>query len=232
MFLQSVRSMLLDAVPSLDIDVAATLREALEAASLGCHDLVLLDWHLPDAEGADAVRRLQSAGCVARIVVLSGDASADHITKALGAGAAGFIPKTYSFELLIAALGLVLQGGVFLPPEVLGHALPPMPAPRASAGPEAELPGGAYAQAAAPTAAVAPPYTLVDLQTRFPSLTTRQLDVYRAATRGLSNKLIARELGIAESTVKTHLSVVFAELGVSNRTQAVLQASREAFRVA
>jgi len=234
MFLQAVRSLLQDAVPNLDIDVVATLQDALDAVNLARHDLVLLDWHLPDATGADSVRRLQSAGCVARIVVLSGDASTEHIHQALAAGAAGFIPKSYSFELLVAALGLVLQGGVFLPPEILGHALPadalarrPPLAQAATAVGEARpvAPDGA-----AMAAATGRP--LVDLETRFPSLTTRQLDVYRAAARGLSNKLIARELGIAESTVKTHLSVVFAELGVSNRTQAVLQASREGFRVA
>jgi DNA-binding NarL/FixJ family response regulator len=59
-----------------------------------------------------------------------------------------------------------------------------------------------------------------------PQLTPRQSDVYRAAARGLSNKSIARELGIAESTVKTHLTSVFAVLGVRNRTEAAYRASR------
>lgn len=239
MFLQAVRSLLQDAVPNLAVDVVATLQDALAAVNLAHHDLVLLDWHLPDASGADSVRSLQAAGCTARIVVLSGDASTEHIHQALVAGAAGFIPKTYTFELLVAALGLVLQGGVFLPPEILGHALPAdglarrPPLPRAPAEIDAARPATNRPDALEDGAMVAATgRPLVDLETRFPSLTTRQLDVYRAAARGLSNKLIARELGIAESTVKTHLSVVFAELGVSNRTQAVLQASREGFRVA
>jgi DNA-binding NarL/FixJ family response regulator len=60
-----------------------------------------------------------------------------------------------------------------------------------------------------------------------PQLTPRQGDVYRAAARGLPNKLIARELGIAESTVKTHLTSVFAVLGVRNRTEAACRASRQ-----
>jgi DNA-binding NarL/FixJ family response regulator len=51
--------------------------------------------------------------------------------------------------------------------------------------------------------------------------------VYRAAIQGLSNKLIARQLGIAESTVKAHLSAVYSALGVRNRTEAAYQASRE-----
>jgi DNA-binding NarL/FixJ family response regulator len=72
---------------------------------------------------------------------------------------------------------------------------------------------------------------LVDIESRFANLTTRQVEVYRAVARGLPNKLIARELGITESTVKTHLSAVYAVLGVNNRTQATFQASREGFRV-
>jgi len=59
------------------------------------------------------------------------------------------------------------------------------------------------------------------------SLTPRELDVLRLLARGLPNKLIARELGIAERTVKTHVSSIFAKLGVTDRTQAALYAVRE-----
>ena len=63
---------------------------------------------------------------------------------------------------------------------------------------------------------------LVDADMRGP----RQHDVFRVAARGLPNKLIARELNISEATVKTHLTAVFGTLGVSNRTEAALFASR------
>ena len=59
------------------------------------------------------------------------------------------------------------------------------------------------------------------------SLPPRELDVLRLLARGLPNKLIARELGIAERTVKTHVSSIFAKLGVTDRTQAALYAVRE-----
>ena len=57
-------------------------------------------------------------------------------------------------------------------------------------------------------------------------LTPRELDVLRLIARGRSNKRIARELGMAEKTVKTHVSHVLAKLGVSDRTQAALYAVR------
>ena len=57
-------------------------------------------------------------------------------------------------------------------------------------------------------------------------LTERQMDVVRLLARGLSNKAIARELGVSEGTVKVHLLAVFRMLGVRNRTSAVLAAQR------
>jgi DNA-binding NarL/FixJ family response regulator len=57
-------------------------------------------------------------------------------------------------------------------------------------------------------------------------LTERELDVLRCVAGGLPNKLIARELGISEKTVKAHLTRVFQQIGVSDRTQAALWAQR------
>ncbi len=77
----------------------------------------------------------------------------------------------------------------------------------------------------------AAPGTLIEAEARLQALTPRQADVYRAAARGLPNKLIARELGIAESTVKTHLQTMYGLLGVRNRTELAYHASREGIRV-
>ena len=62
---------------------------------------------------------------------------------------------------------------------------------------------------------------------RLASLTPRELDVLRAAARGLGNKQIGAELGLSARTVQTHLTSVFAKLGVSSRTEAILLALRE-----
>lgn len=113
-------------------------------------------------------------------------------------GAAGFIPKRYSSEMMIAALGKVLAGQIFLSAKVL----------RLSAADQG-------------------PRSRGHVEGVLQRLTGRQRDVYRAAARGLSNKLIARDLDIAESTVKTHLTAVYAELGVRNRTEAAYQAPRD-----
>lgn len=198
MFLQGLKNLLSVLAPELRVDTSSDLSHAVQLVQLASYDLLLLDWHLAEADGETSMRRLRDAGCAGRIVVLSGETSAPLILRAVDLGAAGFIPKTYSSEMMIAALGKVLAGQIFLPAQALRPSASEAGAPRdAAAGPLLK------------------------------GLTSRQRDVYRAAARGLPNKLIARELGIAESTVKTHLTAVFAELGVRNRTEAAYQASRE-----
>ena len=78
-----------------------------------------------------------------------------------------------------------------------------------------------------------PPRLLLDPIAAAPSptgeaamLTERQRDVLRLLARGLPNKLIARDLGLTEGTVKVHLLAIFRALGARNRTDAVLIAQR------
>jgi DNA-binding NarL/FixJ family response regulator len=204
MFLQGLKNLLAVLAPELHVDTADSLSQAQRCVCQAPYDLVLLDWHLEDSDGAASLERLRDAGCTGRIVVLSGETDPALIRFAIDRGAAGFIPKRYGSELMLSALELVLKGGIFLPPEALR-------------------------ECAAGTAAARA--TLVEADERLAGLTERQVACYRAAARGLPNKTIARELGIAESTVKTHLSAVYAALGVRNRTEAAYQASREGIRV-
>jgi len=203
MFLQGLKNLLSVLAPELRVDTSGSLSNAVQLVQLSVYDLVLLDWHLAECDGEASLRRLRDAGCTARIVVLSGETSAALIQRTVELGAAGFIPKSYSSEMMVAALAKVLAGQIFLPAEALSLS-------------GAKANGHAAAQA----------------DPRFAGLTARQIEVYRAAARGLPNKLIARELGIAESTVKTHLTAVFTALGVRNRTEAAYQASRDGTHIA
>ena len=212
MFLQGMKNLLNVLVPELRVETTGDMAQAVQLVQLTEFDIVLLDWHLSDCEGTESIRWLRDAGCAARIVVLSGETNATLIRHSIELGAAGFIPKKYSSEMMVAALKHVLAGRVFLPSETY---------PVRSSGPSGPgTPAGA-----------APPHSETSLDPRLAGLTARQMAVYRAATRGLSNKLIARQLDIAESTVKAHLSAVYSALGVRNRTEAAYQASREGMHI-
>lgn len=173
-------------------DVPAAL--ALDAEAL---DLILLDFHLPGISGLQAMTALRERYEAAPIVVVSGDQRPDNIRRVIEAGAAGYIPKTMPEGEMVAALGLVMAHGVYLPPVALLDA----EAPRD----DGDSPLSAEALPAFMAAELSP----------------RQREVFTRALRGKPNKVIARELGIAEGTVKVHLAMVFRALGVHNRTEAM-----------
>jgi DNA-binding NarL/FixJ family response regulator len=204
MFLQGLKNLLSVLAPQLRVETADNLAHALQLVQLSNFDLVLLDWHLAENGGETSLRGLRDSGCMARVVVLSGETSGTLIRHTIELGAAGFIPKKFSSEMMLTALSQVLAGRIFLPAEALAQE------------------GGA----------VDAKVRGIDGDPRFVALTPRQIEVYLAAARGLPNKLIARQLDIAESTVKTHLTAVYAALGVSNRTEAAYQASRDGLRIA
>lgn len=87
-------------------------------------------------------------------------------------------------------------------------------------------------QAALPPASTGPRHDLpaLDLATLYPRLSERQLEVFAALMRGVSDKQIARELGIGDTTVKTHVRAILQELGVHSRGEASFQARQAGAR--
>lgn len=178
----------------------AALRLAGEHHDLG---LILLDLGLPGRGGMDALRMFREHYPAVPLVVLSASDERDTVVEALDCGAMGFIPKTSSNEVMLSALRLVLSGGVYLPSKVFlpdGHAgLSSLPA----------------------TPAANAPMSVDEL-----GLTERQLQVLALIVQGKPNKLICRDLDLAESTVKIHVTAILKALKVTNRTQAVIALSR------
>ncbi len=164
--------------------------------------IVLLDMNLRGVSGMDALREVRQGLPDATIVVLSSEEDFSLVRDVIEAGAAGYIPKSSTPEVLIQALKLILAGGTYLPEMVLtGRAT--------SSGRD-----GMDTRQGAP--AVQPVHT---------GMSPRQTDALLLAVQGKSNKVIARELNIAEGTVKLHLSAAYRALGVTNRTEAVFAAA-------
>ena len=240
MLLQGLKTLLRKLAPELKVDISVCMDDGLQMAAASNYELILLDWYLGEGSvkttGSLNIQRLRDVGSTARIVVLSGQTDAALIREAIEAGASGFIPKKYGSENMLAALRVVISGGIFLPIDAMYE----KPGDKAGQGVAAIVAASTGTSLDTSLSVVDPSQELhsrratdglVDIESRFSVLTPRQAEVYRAAARGLPNKLIARELGITESTVKTHLSAVYAVLEVNNRTQAAFQASREKIRV-
>jgi DNA-binding NarL/FixJ family response regulator len=163
--------------------------------------LVLLDLALPDRDGFEVLAEIRERHPTIPVVVLSGYQDRANVVRALDLGALGFIPKTAQRRVLISAISLVLSGGIYIPPEILNSQDVPKPA----------APGAA--PAAAKKSATSP---------RDLGLTDRQVEVLALMMRGKSNKAIGRVLGLAEPTVRNHVTAVLKALDVTNRTEAVI----------
>lgn len=206
LFREGLRLLLASMDAGIETRVAANSEEGLETAKQFPADVVLLDWHMEGLSGVKAMDAFREALPQARLVVLSGEKSASLVRTVIDNGAVGFIPKDASPETLMQALHVIAAGGISLPSTLL----PGLPERAAAPGEPATR----------------------ELKSVFPNLTERQVEVLAAMLRGLPNKLIARELGISDQTVKAHLSVVFRELEVQNRTEAVYVCARHGVRIA
>jgi DNA-binding NarL/FixJ family response regulator len=175
-------------------------------------DLLLLDLSLPGLSGLSALETFRRRHPELPIVVLSSTEDPQVVLQALEAGAMGFIPKTSPTPVLLRALQLVASGGVYVPEQVLAYA-------RTTAAPR-------------PTAAR--PADIASDGAREPKdmgLTDRQAQVLALLVQGKPNKVICRELELADGTVRTHIQDVFRILNVHNRTQAVFEVSRLRLRL-
>jgi DNA-binding NarL/FixJ family response regulator len=165
------------------------------ARDAGDIDLVLLDLNMPGMDGLAGLAGLRHACPSLPIVIVSATEEPATVREAIACGAAGFVPKSLGKAEIAHALGCVLAGEVYLPPGM-----------ETAQDAEAGGPAGP------------------DMARRIAALAPQQLSVLRLIAQGKPNKIIAHELGIAEATVKAHVTVVLRKLGVFSRTQAVVAA--------
>ncbi|HEX7440984.1 MAG TPA: response regulator transcription factor, partial [Caldimonas sp.] len=159
---------------------ARAAREALAAAE-GGFDLILLDLRLGDADGFDLLTELRAAWPAVPVVVVSASDRSADVIRAIDLGAMGFVPKRASNETLQEALHVVMQGGIYVPQMAM----------RGDA--DAPEQGSEHPASHAPSVPIAPPAAALAAF----KLTPRQTDVLALLLRGLSNKLIARELNLS-----------------------------------
>ncbi|MEU3795433.1 response regulator transcription factor [Streptomyces fructofermentans] len=191
--------LILEAEPDITVvgeaaDGAASVESALALEP----DVVLMDIRMPVMDGVEATRTIAASGSAARVVILTTFDLDAHVVDALRAGASGFLVKDGPADSLVEAIRTVAAGEAVLSPRVTHSLL------------------DRFAHLAAPATP--------DVPSRLDALTGRELDVLRSLTRGLSNAEIALELGVGETTVKTHVAHILEKYGLRDRVQAVILA--------
>jgi DNA-binding NarL/FixJ family response regulator len=187
---------LLSGEPEIEvIGQASTGREAVERARRLDPDVVLMDVRMPDLDGIAATRELTSVAPRARVLILTTFEQDDYVFGALRAGASGFLLKRTRPEDLIAAVQTVAGGDSLLSPSVTRRVID-----RMAQQPSPELAG----------------------QAKLDELTRREREVLELVARGLSNREIAAELVVEESTVRSHIRRILMKLDLRDRVQIVI----------
>ena len=213
--LQAVITGLSDGVFVTGVASANAARDKMAQSS--DYDMVLLDLSLGDTDGFDLLVELRSTYPAVPVVVVSASERASDVIRAIDLGAMGFVPKRSSTEALTNALRVVMSGGLYVPPTMLGLDMASMRAMGAMGADDSVsvLGDGVRPEAHQKVG------TLEDL-----GLTPRQAEVLGLLLKGMPNKLVARALNVSVETVKDHVAAVLRALGVSTRTQAVLAVSQ------
>lgn len=192
-----------------DIEVVGEAEDGQAAVSLVGNlepDVILMDLVMPGMDGIEAIRRIIDARPESRILVLTSFSAEDKVFPAIKAGATGYLLKDCDSEELVRAIHQVQRGEASLHPKIARMLLQEMTASR--------------------RAGIAEPAPRPERPTLDP-LTERELEVLRWVAHGNTNREIADELGVAEGTVRTHVSNILSKLHLASRTQATLFALRE-----
>lgn len=175
---------------------AADGAEAIQSIPEVNPDVVLLDIRMPGLSGIDVLRELNAAGTLPPTIILTTFDDSEAVLAGIRSGARGYLLKDVALAELVSAIKTVAEGGSIVKPAVTQRLLK----------------------------------GLENLQNDFSSLdqpdplTDRETEILRLMAGGYSNKEIANSLGVAEGTVKNHVSNILSKMGVRDRTRAVLKA--------
>jgi len=193
---------------------AADIGEALRRIEHERPDLILLDNHLPGVRGVDGIASLKEASPDARILMLTVSENEDDLTAALQAGADGYLLKTVELDHLSTYIIKVLDGEPVISPEMMAKLLTAFRAKSTNPSNSGQATASEHTQP-----------DQVPAEVGLALLSAREREVLALIANGDSNKVIARKLDIAETTVKIHVHNILRKLQLSSRVQAAVYAT-------
>ncbi len=182
-----------------NIEVAASVGSGAEGIAWAREhrpDVILLDMRMPELNGIQILRRMRDAGIKYPIVMLTTSNEERDLIESLRNGAQGYLLKDMEPDDLVDALNDVVSGKTVVAPEMAG------------------VLARVFQERADPGTAPQP--------TPFSELTPREYEILCHLAEGQSNKVIARELGISDGTVKLHVKAILRKLGVHSRVEAAV----------
>jgi len=180
---------ILRAQPDISVVAACSAGESATAAIKQFNpNVAVLDILMPDLSGLDVLQSIKKDGIKTSVVLLTAVATDDHVLAAMTRGAKGLLFKDAAPDNLVDCVREVANGSLWFPQGLVGAALE-----RKSE-------------------------RQTDLERSIEALTPREAQIALSVSKGLSNKLVARQLNIAPGTVKVYLHYIYEKLGISNRT--------------
>jgi two-component system nitrate/nitrite response regulator NarL len=159
-------------------------------------DVILLDLHMPGMTGVETLQLILQGWPEAAVIMLTVSEEGEDLASALQAGARGYLIKNIDADYLVRAIERAAAGESVLAESMAAKLVAQLQKQREPKAP-------------------APPSEL-------DKLTPREREILACLARGESNKLIARVLDLAESTVKIHVQNILKKLGLSSRVQAAV----------
>ena len=178
------------------IATASTGQDGLDMVHDANPDVILLDMRMPDMDGLEVLKQLRASGVTTPITMLTTSSDEYDLIETLRNGAQGYLLKDMDPDNLVAALHNIVKGETVVAPQLAST-----------------LARALQAQPEEPVK-----------DTLFTELTPREMEILEHLAIGQSNKVIARELGITDGTVKLHVKAILRKLNVSSRVEAAVMA--------
>lgn len=178
-----------------DMTVVAEASNGPDALLLAAEhdpDLIVLDLNMQGMDGIETLKRLRDSGVTSRIIMLTVSDADDDVVAAITNGADGYLLKDMEPELLLEQIHRAVTGKM-----VLSEAI-------------TEILATALRQPTQSTTS------------QLSSLTNREHEILSLIAKGMSNKVIARELDISDGTVKVHVKHLLKKLGLRSRVEAAV----------